>query len=341
VADKILIWGAGAIGGTLGAYWARAGKNVLLVDRNSEHVSQCRHGGISIEGPVEKFTKVIPALTPNEIKGEYDCIVLAVKALHTEEAMLALTPHLAKDGFVLSAQNGLNELTIAKHVGEKRTMGAFINFGADWIEPGRILFGNRGAVVVGEITPTTRNRTRKMHEVLKIFEPNAILTNNIWGYLWGKLAYGAMLFATALTNDSMTENFDDINRQCVWISLGREVINVARARGESPIGFNGFNPESFEEGNNYDEARLSIKGLAEFNRFTVKTHSGVWRDLSIRHRKTEIDQQIGIISELAQEVGQKTPMIDTLVQLIHDIEDGRRPQSYETLEVLIDKCPKI
>ena len=71
-----------------------------------------------------------------------------------------LEPHLAADGFVLSAQNGLNELAIAEQVGAERTMGCFVNFGADWHGPGQILFGNRSAVVVGEIDGTIRERTR-------------------------------------------------------------------------------------------------------------------------------------------------------------------------------------
>ena len=341
MANKIVIWGAGAIGGTLGAYWARAGKDVLLVDIEATHVEHCRTKGLTIEGPVEEFTQVIPAVTPDELEGEFDCIVLAVKALHTEGAMKALTPHLAKDGFVLSAQNGLNELTISKHVGEDRTMGAFVNFGADWLGPGRILFGNRAAVVVGEITPPNLGRTKNMHELLKIFEPDAILTENIWGYLWGKLAYGAMLFGTALTNDSMTTNFEDPDRRAVWINLGREVMAVAAARGVKPVGFNGFDPAAFAADSSDDAAKASIAGLAEHNRYTAKTHTGIWRDLSVRKRKTEVDEQIGIIGELANEVGLETPMINGVVALIHDIEEGRKPQSYETLKELIDKCPAV
>jgi 2-dehydropantoate 2-reductase len=341
MANTILIWGAGAIGGTLGAYWARAGKDVLLVDIEADHVEHCRTKGLTIEGPVEEFTQIISAVTPDELEGQYDCIVLAVKALHTEDAMKALTPHLSKDGFVLSAQNGLNELTIASQVGEERTMGAFVNFGADWLGAGRILFGNRGAVVVGEITPTINERTKDMHELLKILEPDAILTKNIWGYLWGKLAYGAMLFGTALTNDSMTENFDDPARRAVWITLGREVMAVAAARGVTPVGFNGFDPAAFQAGSSNEAAIACIAGLAEHNRYTAKTHSGIWRDLSVRKRKTEIDQQIGIISELANKVSLETPMISSVVALIHDIEEGRKEQSYETLKELIDKCPAI
>ena len=243
--EPILIWGAGAIGGTLGAYWARAGVPVLLVDVVAEHVRACRTAGLEISGPVEAFKVALPAVEPHDVTGTYHRIVLAVKAPATEAALQQLAPHLAPDGFVLSAQNGLNEIAIAEKVGAERTMGCFVNFGADWHGPGQILYGNRGAVVVGEIDGTIRARTREMHALLAMFEPDAVLTDNIWGYLWGKLAYGAMLFATALTNDSMTENFADPRRFVVFDTLGREVLAVAQARGVKPVGFKEFDPQAF------------------------------------------------------------------------------------------------
>ncbi len=337
-ASPILIWGAGAIGGTLGAYWKRAGLDVVLVDQVAEHVEACRTRGLAITGPVEEFTQVVPALTPAEVTGTFDIIVLAVKAQATEAALAQLKPHLAADGYVLSAQNGLNELTIARAVGEDRTMGCFVNFGADWHGPGEILFGNRAAVVVGEIDGSIRERTRAMHQRLAIFEPNAVLTDNIWGYLWGKLAYGAMLFATALTNESMSENFADPRRTIVFDMLGREVMAVAKARGVVPIGFNGFDPEVFAPGAPTEGSAASIAALAEFNRHTAKTHSGIWRDLAVRKRKTEVDPQIGVIATLGAEVGVATPAITKLVDLIHAIEDGEKPMAFSTFQELIDTC---
>jgi 2-dehydropantoate 2-reductase len=104
----ILIWGAGAIGGVLGATWARAGLPVLLVDIVPEHVEACRTSGLEISGPVEHFRQIVPAATPDEVRGEYEIIVLAVKAPATEAALAMLAPHLAPGGYVLSAQNGLN-----------------------------------------------------------------------------------------------------------------------------------------------------------------------------------------------------------------------------------------
>ena len=337
----ILIWGAGAIGGTLGAYWARAGLPVTMVDIVEEHVKACRTGGLSITGPVEAFRQVVPALTPAELTGEWPIIVLAVKAQATEAALQQLKPYLATDGYVLSAQNGLNEIAIAKAVGEGRTMGCFVNFGADWLGPGEILFGNRAAVVVGEIDGSIRDRTRQMHRWLGIFEPQAVLTDNIWGYLWGKLAYGAMLFATALTTDSMTVNFEDPRRFVVFDTLAREVMAVAKARGVKPVGFNGFDPEVFAPGAPEAGSRASIAALADFNRYTAKTHTGIYRDLAVRKRKTEIDPQIGIIAKLGAEVGIATPAITKLVELIHDIEDGRRPMAFETFQLLIDTCTSV
>ena len=61
MSEPILIWGAGAIGGTIGAYWARAGVPVTLVDVVGEHVRACRTTGLEISGPVEEFKVVIPA----------------------------------------------------------------------------------------------------------------------------------------------------------------------------------------------------------------------------------------------------------------------------------------
>ncbi len=338
MSTPIVIWGAGAIGGTLGAYLARAGEDVLLVDIVEDHVKAMNADGLSIEGPVETFRQKVKAATPAEVKGTFDRIILAVKAHHTEAATGALLPHLAADGVIVSAQNGLNEIAISKIAGEKRTMGCFVNFGADWHGPGRILYGNRGFIALGELDGTTTPRLQEMHRLFSILEPNTVVTDNIWGYLWGKLGYGAQLFATALTMGSMTENFESKRHFPVFDRLAREVVAVAARRGVKPLGFNGYDPMAYMPGAPEAAARKSVADMAEFNRHGAKTHSGVWRDLAVRKRKTEVDSQIAVVSVIAREMGMTTPVIDRLVELIHDVEDGRRQQSWETLDRLLDTC---
>jgi 2-dehydropantoate 2-reductase len=112
-APRTLIWGAGAIGGTLGAYLARAGRDVTLVDTVAEHVEAIARQGLRITGPINTFTVRLPGFTPATVRGIWDEIILATKAHHTEAAVRALAPHLSAEGYVVSAQNGLNELAIA------------------------------------------------------------------------------------------------------------------------------------------------------------------------------------------------------------------------------------
>ena len=337
--NEILIWGAGAIGGVLGAYWARAGQSVTMVDIVADHVTACRSAGLKIEGPVEEFTQVVEAVLPEDLTGTYSCVVLAVKAQATEAAIASILPHLREDGFILSAQNGLNEKVIAGLAGAHRTMGAFVNYGADWIEPGRILFGNRGAVVVGETDNVIRERTQRMHKLLRIFEPDAVLTDDIWGYLWSKMGYGAMLFATALTSDSMTANFADLDRGPALTGLAREVMRTAVAEGVNPKPFNGFEPKAFMPNAADASALTSLATLAEFNAKTAKTHSGIYRDLAVRKRKTEVDQQLGVIIDIAADHGIDTPLLRRLIELIHDIEEGRREMSVSTFHELTRVMP--
>ena len=88
-ADTILVWGAGAIGGTVGAYLARAGHDVLFVDTAEEHVAAMNAGGLAIEGPIESFTVAAPAALPAQVDGRFRRILLCVKAHHTEAAAAA------------------------------------------------------------------------------------------------------------------------------------------------------------------------------------------------------------------------------------------------------------
>ena len=337
MSGTILIWGAGAIGGTLGAYMARAGEDVLLVDVVPEHVAAINAQGLSIKGPVETFTQGLTAKLPADVTGSFQTVILAVKAQHTAAAVEAIMPFLAADGYIVSAQNGLNELTIGRMIGADRTIGCFVNFGADWLEPGKILLGNRGKVAIGELDGAVTERVREVHRLFSRYEPEAELTSNIWGYLWGKMGYGGMLFATALTPASMSDNFASARHAPVFEGLGREVMAVARARGVTPLGFNGFDPQAFMPGATSDDARRSIAAMEEHNRHTAKTHSGVWRDIAVRKRKTEVDAQFAIIADLASAVGVATPLTLRLIELVHDVENGR-PQSWDVLDELLATC---
>lgn len=331
MSQPILIWGAGAIGGTLGAAFLRAGQPVIFVDNVPEHVAAINATGLRIAGPIFEDTVHAPALLPVDVQGEFDRIFLCVKALHTEAAVKALSPHLAADGFVVSAQNGLNEITIAAEVGTARTIGCFVNFGADYLEPGVVHYSGRGAAVIGELDGAMTDRIKALHKLMLEFDPKAVLTPNIWGYLWGKLIYGALLFGTALTNDSIADVLENPAPRGILTRLGQEVGSVAAAQKVQTEAFDGFDPAAFAPDAPQSALDKSFADMVAHNRRSTKSHSGIWRDLAIRKRKTEVVAQLGPIVALGEQQGIPTPLTRRLIAMIEGIEAGTRPLSMDNL----------
>ena len=270
----LLVWGAGAIGGTIGACLVRAGHEVMFVDVVEEHVAAIATTGLEIEGPVDDFRIAAPAVTPDELSGRYDRALLCVKGQHTGEAVRSLAPFLADDGYAVSVQNGLNEPTMAAVLGRERVIGCFVNFGADYLAPGRIHFGGRGAVVLGELDGEITPRLRALLDVFRDFDSDAQATRNIWGYLWGKLGYGALLFATALGNESIADALANPAHGTLYRALGQEVMRVASANGTAPEGFNGFDPAGFVSGADAALTGRSMAAMVAHNRGSAKSHSG-------------------------------------------------------------------
>ncbi len=329
--SPILIWGAGAIGGSLGAAFIRAGHKVVFVDNVPAHVQAINDIGLNIVGPIWEDTVRAPAFLPADVKGTFDRIFICVKALHTKDAARALAPHLAKGGYVVSAQNGLNEITIAEAVGADRTIGCFVNFGADYLEPGVVTYSGRGAVVVGELDGAKTARIEALHKLMQVFDPDAVLTSNIWGYLWGKLIYGALLFATAITNDSIADVLADPAARPLLTRLGQEVGRVAAAEAVQTEAFNGFAPAAFMPDAAQAVIDQSFDDMVAHNRRSAKTHSGIWRDLAVRKRKTEAEAQLGPIIETGRRHGVPTPLTARLIKMVTEVEAGNRPLAAENL----------
>ncbi len=327
-----LIWGAGAIGGTLGAYLIRAGHDILFVDIVDDHVDAINESGLTITGPVDEFTVPASARSPAALTGEYQTILLCTKSQHTQTAAESLAPFLADDGVVVSVQNGLNELLLRDIFGAERVIGCFVNFSADYHAPGEILFGGRGAVVLGELDGVISPRLQHLAALFRDFDKNTLTTNNIWGYLWGKEAYGAMLFVSALTHQSIAEALADGRYRQLYIRAAREILGLADKLGIEAYGFNGFEPAAFlaDDG---DGINQSLDTLTAFNKLSAKTHSGIWRDLAIRKRKTEVIMYEPLLAQ-AKTVGFALPLTRRWIDMIHEIEDGAREQSLSNLDEL-------
>ena len=306
----LTIIGAGAIGGTIGAHLIRAGHDVLLCDADPAHVEAINSDGLTIEGPVENFTVSARAVTPDQLPDTLDRVAIAVKSHHTAAAAELLRERLAPDGYVVTFQNGLTADTISDVVGRERLIVSFVNFGADVMGPGRIMQGNVGTFRIGE--PDGGTITPRVQELADAL-PYAVATDNIMGFLWGKEAYGAMLYAGAVSDLSIADSLEDPAYRPLMLAVAREVLAQSPVR---PEGFDGFEPDDLEG---------SLARLVTFNRNSAKSHSGIYRDLMVRKRKTEVDDLLRDLNG---------PLTTYAGELIHAIERGERTCEVANIDLL-------
>jgi 2-dehydropantoate 2-reductase len=334
----ITIIGAGAIGGTVGAFLHEAGYDVTLVDVVPEHVEAMNERGLRITG--YRGDRIVPvkAVLPADVQAPLGVTFLCVKGHFTDAAMRQYGPLLADDGYVLSLQNGLNEEIIASHVGRERTVGAFVHFGADYLEPGLIQLGNEQHLFIGELDGSVTERAEALQAALNHVMPSHV-TENIWGYLWGKLVYGSMAFLISTVDATVPEVIDsDIGlRLCQAASA--EAYQVAKSQAEQLEHIGEFDPNMFAPGDDFKErSSEALQAMAGAMRTSVKQHMGIWRDLKIKKRKTEVDMQIAVIVDYGKREGIPTPVNKAVLDMIHEIEDGKRGMEWSNLDEIAERA---
>ena len=113
-----------------------------------------------------------------------------------------------------------------------------------------------------------------------------------------------MLFATALTERVDRRRAGDARYRPLYIALAREILAVAAARGVCRRRHSTASiPTAYLANAPHGAAERSLDALVAHNRRSAKSHSGIWRDLAVRKRPTEVDAQLGIVVTLGTEAG--------------------------------------
>jgi 2-dehydropantoate 2-reductase len=236
---KVGVFGAGAIGGIVAAYLARAEADVVLVDPWFQHVETIRESGLRLESIEETFVAHPRALHLGEIAsaGKIDIAVVATKSYDTAWMATLVASCLVEDGTVLSAQNGMNEPTIARVLGEERTIGCVVPMSAEMREPGSVRRTSNldwGSLILGDLAGGAGSRVMQTAAAL---EPvtGVATTDDIAAALWGKMTLNVMGNVLAgLTGYTTRRLWTDSDALDVQIALAREVTLLAHDSGVTP-----------------------------------------------------------------------------------------------------------
>jgi 2-dehydropantoate 2-reductase len=304
---RIVIVGAGAIGGFIGARLCKAGADVALVARGA-HLRAMRERGLSVQSPDGDFT-VMPEVTDDlAALGTSDVVLLGVKAPSLPTLAPLLRPLFTADTVVVSMQNGLPWWyfqhtggglgglrlervdpagIIAEAIEPHRVVGAIAYFAAEIIAPGVIHHTEGHRISFGEPDGTRSDRTRRIAEALIGAGFRCPVTTRIRHEIWVKLL-GNVAFnpISALTGGTLGE----LARDPDTARLVRGVMQEAEAVADS-VGIT--LPISIEQ---------RISGAEK-----IGAHKTSMLQDCEAGRPMEIDAIVGAVVELGDRMGVAVP----------------------------------
>jgi 2-dehydropantoate 2-reductase len=332
---KIAIYGAGAIGGYLGARLSLAGEDVTLIARGPHLAAMQEHGLRLIEGGEEQVAHPLFVEDPAEA-GPQDYLLLTLKAHQLPEVAERLPALLGEDTTVVTAQNGIpwwyfhafdgsadvdadadgaggryegRRLesvdpggAVWDAIGPERVVGCVVYPATEIEAPGvvRHVEGNRFSL--GEPDGSKSERVRRLARVLigaGLRAPvRPRLRNELWVKLWGNVAFNPISATTGMTLAAICA--DPEQR-----ALAREAMLEAQAVAEA-LG---------------EQFRIDVDQRIEGAAAVGEHKTSMLQDVE-RGRRTEVDAIAGAVAELGRVTGVATPRIDSLYEQVKAL-DGR------------------
>jgi 2-dehydropantoate 2-reductase len=339
MSKRIVIVGAGAIGGYVGGHMTRAGLDVTLIEPWPEHVEYVRRNGLQLAGVTEAERHSVPVniLHVCDVQGlckqpPVDIAFICMKSYDTEWATLLIRPFLAPDGDVVSLQNCVNEERIAALVGWGRTLGCIASLIASQLHaPGHIkrtvpMGGERHTVFrVGEVHGRVTRRAEQVAELLRAVD-SAKVTANLWGERWSKLVVNSMRNGLSAAT-GLYGNQRDLSEGPRWLSirLGAEAVRVGQALGfqlERMLGMEAETLARAGEGNRDALAEIVEVLLEGARKRADDQRPSMAQDIA-KGRRTETDFINGYVAARGEEIGVPAPTHARMNELVKRVERGK------------------
>jgi 2-dehydropantoate 2-reductase len=341
--ERIGIIGAGAVGSVVGGFLTKAGHDVTLIDQWPEHVQAMKTRGLRLSGTGGDHLIRVTALHLHEaqrLERNFDAVFLAVKSYDTEWATALGVRYLTPEGVVVDFQNGINDERVAAVAGRHRTLGCVILIGVGLYEPAHAVRTDGGTLgfKIGELDGRETDRARRIAELVSDVAP-AVVTTNLWGERWSKLAVNCMANPVAGLSGLGTAAVRTDARACrIAIHLAAEAIMVGRACGSEVEPVWGFEAQRFVDA-------YAGRGLDALQKNLSETAAGrgggrpsMLQDV-MRGRRTEIDQLNGHVVAEGRRVGVRTPFNAKIVELFHRHGVGTLKPDVKNLDPLAELRP--
>lgn len=318
---RIVVVGAGALGGLVGAQLTDAGEDVALVEVNQARVTLLNDTGLFVSAG-DQGERCVPVRVVGSVQGleEADLVFISVKSYQTRAAVEGVSSVIGPKTFVLSMQNGIgNAETMADVIGAERVLSGITYHSIQHTGPNRIRY--RAGIKPIQIAPFDGVLSPAVEAVGEVFRRaglNTDVVENIDHAVWQKLLHNAVVNpVSALTGMTCREMLDDEALQSFMRACCLEIVEVMKARGVPIV----------DEEDPYRPVVASQKALG-------KNRPSMWQDLA-RGFPTEVDAINGAVVREAKRQGLEAPLNWGLVQFLKSREKQvlrRRKRAVQTVE---------
>lgn len=316
---RIIIYGAGAIGGVVGGHLARTGNDVILIGRPG-HVNAIREHGLRLITPTGTHILQLPAVTaPDQIDFKpNDVVFLCVKSQNTVEALRALHA-VTKNVPIFCFQNGVgNEEAAARYF--PRIYGASVLVGAVFLTNGEVIvrYDPPGQLVMGRYPTGTDDLVEVVAANLRAAGFLVLVTSDIMSHKWGKLVLNLGNAISAIINEKVDES--------------NHIIKAARQEAREILAQAGIKWISQEElTKQWPERAAQVQQRKSLD---VEAQGSAWQSLTRKQGTIETDFFNGEIVRLAKRLGRQAPVNEALVRISQEMAAKRElPGKYTSDEL--------
>lgn len=324
------------MGTILGAYITKNGGRIDLVNHNFAHVRALNEKGAHVVGSVD-FVQPVKAITPYEMAGTYNIIILLTKQMENEQIVRFLMPYLTPDGVIVTLQNGIPELLISHIVGADHVLGCTVAWGATMLAPGVSELTSAPDSLtfqLGSLSPFPNRHVNEVKELLQLMGP-VVIEDNFIGTRWTKLLINASFsgLSTAL-GATFGETIRPRDSRLVTLALIKECIDVARKGNIRFEPVQGKDVITLLDFNNPVKKSIATAILPLTMRKHMRLKASMLQDIE-KGKRCEVDAINGVVCSSGREVGVPTPLNDMVVDVIHRIERGELKPCRDNLECFL------
>ena len=331
---RTAIYGAGSLGTILGAYITKNSGKVELINRNKAHIEALQQKGAQVVGTVN-FTQPVVAYLPEQMEGTYDIIFLMTKQQQNVEVVTRLKEFLAEDGVIVTLQNGIPELQIGEIVGNGRTLGCTVAWGATMKEAGVCELTSQPDSLTFSLGSLTKERNGHFEDVKALLEMmgEVEVDENFVGTRWSKLLINASFSGmSAVLGCTFGEAAKAKPSRRIVQALIKECIDVCAVGGIRIEPVQGKDIVKLLDYKGGLKKALSFFIIPIAIRKHALLKASMLQDIE-KGKLTEVDAINGVVSAYGRKVGCPTPMNDKVVEIIHRIEKGELKPSFDNLSL--------